>query len=125
MKTLLRNKQTFYYANISSTADEYDEYGKKAGGKTIIYESPVKCTANVSAARGTTDLEFFGINANYSKTIVTDNLTLPVGKSTIFWIDCTPDSSGEAGTVKHDYVFVAAAKSLNSLTIAIKEVSVS
>lgn len=125
MKALERNKRPFWYANISKTDSAYDDYGNETGEQDITYETPVSFMANISPARGTADLDAFGINADYTKTIVTDNLTLPVDKSTILWIDKTPDKDGEAGTIKHDYVVVAVAKSLNSMTIAIKEVAVS
>ena len=125
MKALLRNKQAFYYANISTTADATDEYGNKTGEQNITYSAPVSVMANISPARGSADLDAFGINADYTKTIVTDDLTLPVDKSTILWIGVEPDKDGEAGTVKHNYVVVQVAKSLNSMTIAVKEVSVS
>lgn len=125
MKTLLRNQRTFWYANIKSQTAITDEYGNETGEIAITYDEPEPFEANISAARGTADLEFFGINANYTKTIVTDCLTVPIDKSTILWIDSEPDENGEAGTIKHDYVVVAVAKSINSLTIAVKEVSVS
>lgn len=125
MKALLRNKRTFYYANIDSSSRPTDEYGNETSEVSITYTAPVSATANISAARGTADLDAFGIGANYSKTIVTDDKTLSIDKSTILWIDSVPDKDGEAGTVKHDYVVVAVAESPNSLTIAIKEVSVS
>ena len=125
MRALKRNKQTFWYANISKTDPAYDEYGNETGEQDITYDAPVSAVANISPSRGTADLDAFGINSDYSKTIVTDDLTLPIDKSTILWIGITPDSNGEAGTIKHNYVVVTVAKSLNSLTIAIKEVSVS
>lgn len=128
MKALKRNKQTFWYANLSSDTPptpQYDDYGNETGEIGLTYDLPVEFHANVSAARGTADLDAFGINANYSKTIVTDDLSLPIDKSTILWIDKEPDANGEAGAIKHDYVVVAVAKSLNNLTIAIKEVIVS
>ena len=125
MKALLRNKQPFWYANISTTAAAYDANGYETGEITTTYTAPVQTAANISPARGTADLDVFGVNENYTKTIVTDDLTLPVDKSTILWIGIAPDKDGEAGTVKHNYVVVAVAKSLNSMTIAVKEVSVS
>lgn len=125
MKTLERNKRTFWYANISAQTPAVDEYGNKTGEVNITYGLPVSFESNVSAARGSSELDAFGINANYSKTITTDNLTIPIDKSTILWIDSEPDANGESGNVKHDYVVVAVAKSLNSVTIAVKEVSVS
>lgn len=125
MRTLLRNKQRFWFANITGTTRTVDEYGYETGESEVAYSEPVEFEANISAARGATDLDAFGINTNYTKTIVTDDLTVPIDKSTILWIDCEPDENGEAGNIKHDYVVVAVAKSINSVTIAIKEVSVS
>ena len=125
MKTLLRNKQVFWYSNILSTSRLTDEYDNETGELAVEYSAPVSLEANISAARGTTELDAFGINTNYSKTIVTDLLTTPIDKSTIIWIDNEPDENGESGEIKHNYVVVAVAKSLNSLTIAVKEVSVS
>ena len=125
MKVLLRNKQPFWYANISTTAAAYDANGYETGEITTTYTAPVQTAANISPARGTSDLDVFGINENYTKTIITDDLTLPIDKSTILWIGVVPDANGEAGAVKHNYCVVAVAKSLNSMTIAVKEVSVS
>lgn len=125
MKTLLRNKQTFWYANIKSTAASYDDYGNETGEPSITYDAPVSVDANISPARGTADIDAFGINSDYTKTIVTDDLTIPIDKSTILWIGIAPDKDGEAGTIKHNYVVAQVAKSLNSVTIAVKEVNVS
>lgn len=125
MKSLKRNERRFWYANILSVTKALDDYGNETGEKDITYSAPVKCFANVSASRGTTDLDAFGINANYSRTITTNDLTLPIDKSTIIWVDAEPDAKGEAGEIKHDYVVVGVAPSINSLTIALKEVSVS
>ena len=128
MLALKRNERTFWYANLSQNtplSPQYDDYGNETGEMGLTYDLPAEVSANISAARGTADLDAFGINANYSKTIVTADLTLPIDKSTILWIDNEPDVNGEAGAVKHDYVVVGVAKSINSLTIAIKEVSVS
>lgn len=125
MRSLIRNKQTFWYANIIGTQPIVDEYGNETGETYIGYSEPVAVKANISAARGTADLDAFGINANYSKKIVTDDITIPIDKSTILWIGNEPDEYGESGEIKHDYVVVGVAKSLNSLTIAVKEVSVS
>lgn len=124
MKALLRNKQTFWYANISTTT-AITENGYETGEQAITYTAPVAASANISPARGSADFDPFGINENYTKTIVTDDLILPIGKSTILWIGIEPDKDGEAGTVKHNYVVVQVAKSLNSMTIAVKEVAVS
>lgn len=125
MKTLLRNKQPFYYANLLSQQPAYDKHGNETSELVTTYSAPVKVYANISAARGNAELDEFGLNTNYSKTIVTEELSLPIDKSTILWIGIEPDLNGEAGTVKHNYCVVAVAKSLNSMTIAVAEVNVS
>lgn len=121
MRALERNKQVFWYANPTGTQTLIDDYGNECG-TAVVYSEPVSFKANISAARGTAELDEFGINENYTKTIVTDDLTLPVEKSSVLWIDREPN---ESGTVSHNFVVVAVAKSLNSLTIAVKEVNVS
>ena len=81
MKALLRNKRSFWYANINSQNPEtvkYDTYGNESGDIGVNYTAPVQAYANISAARGTADLDAFGINANYSRTIVTADLTMPI-----------------------------------------------
>lgn len=125
MKTLLRNKQTFWYANLLSQQPAYDEYGNETSELVTTYGAPVEFRANISAARGNAELDEFGVNSNYSKTIVTEELNIQIDKSTILWIGIEPDENGESGEVKHNYAVVAVAKSLNSVTIAVTEVNVS
>lgn len=125
MNTLNLNKRAFYYANINTTASTYDECGNETGEKAITYAAPVSALGNISPARGTAELDQFGINSNYSKAIVVDDPTIAITKSTILWIDCVPDKDGEAGTIKHDYVVVQVAISKHYAVIAVKEVSVS
>lgn len=125
MRTLLRNQTDFYYALLESQTPILDEYGNETSEMHSNFSAPVQAFANISPSRGTLDLDAFGINADYTKTLVTDDLTIPIDKSSILWIDIEPDEFGEAGDIKHNYVVVAVAKSLNSVTIAVKEVNVS
>lgn len=125
MFCLNRNRKTFYYSLYLSKVENEDAQGNKTGTYTTNYSAPVEMYANISASRGTTDTEMFGINTAYTKTIVTDNVNCPISEDTILWIDRTPDSNGESGEIKHDYAVVQIARSLNSITYAIREVSVS
>lgn len=118
MRTLSRNKQTIYYALYHSKTDVIDEFGNKTGEYTLNYEEPVKLAVNVSAARGTSDIEQFGMNANYSKTIVTDDVNCPICETTRLWV-------GRDTDLPHNYVVTMVARSINSVTYAIKEVVVS
>lgn len=125
MRALKRNKTEFWYANPVSETQILDEYGNETTEVYTEYSEPQSVMANISPSRGNAELDMFGINTNYTKTIVTDNLDLPITADTILWIDTPPDDGGESGSVKHDYVVVQVAKSLNVLAIAVKEVKVS
>lgn len=125
MRTLKRNQVEFRYANVVGTQPVFDADGYETGETQPLYGKPIRAFGNISASKGAAELELFGLNTNYTKTVIPDDPALPIDKSTILWIDNEPDDAGEAGAVKHDYVVAAAAKSLNSLTIAVREVDVS
>ena len=117
MRTLLRNKQKIYYALYDSKTARIDEYGNATGEYELTYGNPKPLWINVSAARGTADVEQFGINANYSKTMVTEDINCPITETTRLWVGRSPEEP-------HNYVVASVAKSINSVTYAIKEVSV-
>lgn len=117
MKCLGRNKQTLYYALYKGQQITYDEYGNETGQPLREYYDPVEIRMNISAARGTADVEQFGINTVYSKTLVTDDMSCPIDENSILWL-------GTSTTNPYNYVVKQVAKSLNSITIAIEEVKV-
>lgn len=119
MRCMGRNKQTLYYALSLGKDEIVDEYGNATGQYRIQYTEPIKVRMNISAARGTADIEQFGINSNYTRTLVTTDMQCPIDKDSIIWIGKEPD-----GETPHNYVVTQVAKSLNSITYAIKEVSV-
>lgn len=117
MRSLVRNKQKIYYSLYERSEPIRDEWGNITGESTLDYAQPVPYFINVSAARGTADVEQFGINTNYTKTMVTNDLSCPITETTRLWINRETDKP-------HNYVVVSVAKSINSVTYAIKEVSV-
>lgn len=125
MRCVERNKETLYYALYSSKTENVDGQGNLTGTYTVNYGSPVKISANVSAARGTADVEMFGFTENYNKTIVVDDPNFPIKEDSILWVGITPDTNGEAGAVKHNYVVAQVARSINSVTYAVRKVGVS
>lgn len=118
MMCLDQNKQTVYYALLSSVTELTDTEGNYTGEYAPVYSTPVEMRANVSAARGTSDVEQFGINTPYSKTIVTDDLSCPIAEDSVLWI-------GVPTTAPYNYTVAQIAKSLNSITYAVEEVDVS
>lgn len=125
MRSLERNKQTVYYALYSGKTEIVDADGNRTGSYIEGYHDPVAISVNVSAARGTAEIEQFGIAVNYTHTIETTDMSLPIDTDSILWIGITPDSDGEAGAVKHNFVVATVATSLNSKMIAVREVDVS
>ena len=122
MKALARNKQTVYYALLSSVTDEtVGNY--KTGEKAKSYTTPVEMRVNVSAARGTADVEQFGVNDNYDRTIATDDMACPIDETSILWVG-VPATDAQGNVLPHNYKVVRVAKSLNSIMYAIRKVSV-
>lgn len=119
----MRNQSTFYYALYQSKTEITDSNNHKTGRYQISYANPVKMEASISAARGTADVEQFGISLDYEKTIITGDMTCPLSESSILWIDKVPviDEQG-ATTTPNDYKIVKVAKSINYIAYAIKKV---
>lgn len=113
---LAQNKQKFHYATYLGKTETVDTQGNLTGGKTKTYSEPVEMCANISAARGEASVEQFGINERYSRTIVTDQMDCPIDTDSKLWIDVPV-------TEPSNYRVVRVAKSLNSITYAIVEVT--
>lgn len=136
MKALARNKQTFYYALATGTlTDVTDEDGLYTGEQEPAYGNPVQVQMNISPATGRTALEWFGINESYDKVLVTDDINCPITETSRLWIDTVPVIAGDpqqqgdppAGSTEtpHDYIVARVGRSLNSVVIGVRKVSVS
>ena len=122
MRTAQRNGSKIYYSLYKSKTPILDEYGNNTGEFNITYYEPVEFHLSVSAARGTADVEQFGINLNYNKTMVTHDMTCPIAESTRLWID--KEAVIDNVEQPYNYVVVSVARSINSITYAIREVTV-
>jgi hypothetical protein len=117
MRSLERNKQTFYYALYLGKNEYQDEDGNYTGEYELEYDEPVLYRANISAAKGESESTPFGIETNYSKTISTCDMNCPIKEDSVIWIGKDPT------TDPYNYIVVKVAKSLNSILYAIREVS--
>ena len=126
MRSLNRNKQKIYYSLYTGKKPILDEYGNQTGEFETTYATPVAYDINVSAARGTADVEQFGINLNYSKSMVTNDLTCPISETTRLWVgkEAFVTVNNVVTETPHNYVVVSVARSINSITYAIREVTV-
>lgn len=119
MRTLKRNERPVYYALYTGVQELTDASGNYTGEYAPSYGTPVLKNMNVSAAKGTADVAQFGIDTPYSKTIVTDDMECPIKEDTVLWIEKTPSDGS------YNYVVVLVARSINSITYAVREVDVS
>ena len=111
MRNLARNKRTISYLLYEGFTDEVDSNGLYTGTKIPTYASPVDIRASVSAARGTTDLDLFGINVPYTNTVLVDNLDCPIDENSRLEIDGNP------------YAVLSVAKSLNHIAYAVRKLN--
>jgi len=123
MRTLNRNKRTFYYSLYVKTEDVTTTGGLKTGEKTVTYSTPIKMTANISPATGLASTEQFGNLDNYDKVILTSDLDCPIDENSVLFIDTDPNYSTTAPNF--DYIVRRVAKSLNHVSIAVRKVKVS
>ena len=133
MRCLLRNKVRFFYALYDKKEEIIDEYGNLTGEYSVTHGNPVECYGNVSAARGEMVPCLFGENEVYDKILVLDNASPKIDEYTVLWVDTIPkinkdgslskNSEGETDT-PYDYIVKKVARSLNSVSIAIRKVDV-
>ena len=125
MRCLVRNKSKFYYAPYMEKREITDEYGNSSGEYEIVYGSLVKVFGNISSASGETQVRQFGESESYDKVIVLDNPNTPIDEYSILWVDTLPHLNADGTTnTPHDYIVKKVAKSLNSVSIAIRKVTV-
>jgi len=118
MLTLERNKRSVWYALYKGVTDVVDSSDYKTGEKTKTFGAPVEIKVNVSAARGFSETEGFGINEDYDRTIVTHDMSCPISESTRLWVDRKPSEGA------YDYRVVRVARSINSIAYFISKVDV-
>lgn len=126
MRTMIRNRRTFYYASLVS-----EEMGKDSDGnyteEVYTYSDPVRKTGVITAANGEAVTQLFGANERYDK-VITLNLgenILAIGS--VLWVDTMPvidEKTGKTDT-PYDYIVIKVAESLNFVNVAIRKVNVS
>ena len=123
MRALRRNKRLFYYSQYQQATMIYKD-GMATGEYEVGRYTPVECYGNISAGSGDSQANLYGVqSSDFDKVIVLDDLSLPIDSNTVLWID-NADDVKEGNVVPYDYIVKKVAKSLNSVTIAVKKVNV-
>lgn len=137
MRSLKKNKQPLWY---STYADQITEYYLDSEGNIIYdeidgeqiprikceragYNNPVSFYANISAGKGTAQEEVFGPDIDFTRSICTTDLSLPIDELSLVWIESEPKylDDGTVDPDSADYKVAAKpSKGLNSLMIALK-----
>ena len=105
-----------WYALCTGKTEVIDEYGNHTGVFELTYSKPVYYPVNMSESRNIVKHEAFGVTADYDRTFVTTDMSCPITEDSIIWFGADPT------TEPHNYVVHRIANSLNSITIAIREV---
>lgn len=93
MITLMRDRQTIYYANFLGT-EEIVKDGLYTGDRHKTYAPVQKVKMPVSGARtaygfvaNVVQMDFFGLDKPYSKTMWTHDKNLEITEETILWLN--------------------------------------
>ena len=123
MRSLRKNQQRLYYTTYNNKMQVTDENGDFTGDEDTGYSAPVSFYANISPAKGSSQEEVFGKNLDYSRTIVTCDMTLPIDEFSRIWIKTKPvlKPDGTADGDSADYSVVQVARGLNSVAYALKK----
>lgn len=137
MRGLRRNQRILHYQLYQEHIPVYETdldgniiYDPVTGeplltGETKVgYSDPVEFRANVSANRGESSSDPFGIDLSYDKTMVSCNMELPIDELSVLFVDRKPEfDAGGNLTNTADYKVAKVAKSLNSALYAIKKIT--
>lgn len=139
MRTLNRNMRPFYYCLYKEETPIIDEYGNESGESIVTYYEPVQMYANISPATGVSNTEQFGNLENYDKVIVTTDMSCPIDENSVLFIDKEPEfgtvlthiptavttTDEEVSVPIPDYTVRRVSRSINSISIAVRKVTVS
>ena len=123
MRNLKINQRKLWYATYRDKVPIVDENGDETGDFTVGYSPPVEFYASLSAGKGTAQREVFGTDIDFTRTISTTELSLPIKETCLVWYETVPVllPDGSADPDSADYEIAAhPADGLNVLVIALK-----
>lgn len=124
MRNLVINKSKLYVLNFNGTIDYRDSEGNLTGETINSYTSPIEFKASVSGARGSSQIEMFGNEINYDKTIVLSKskfLSLGIDENSVLFVGKEPSYDANYFP-EYNYRVVRIAETINEVAIAISKV---
>lgn len=137
MRDCKKNQQELYYSTYS---DQITEYYRDSEGNIIYdeidgeliprikceragYNNPVPFDFETSAGKGTAQTEVFGSDVDFTRTISTTDMSIPIDELSLVWIEHEPEylSDGTVDPDSADYKVAAKpSKSKTDIVIALK-----
>ena len=125
MRTIIRNRQDFYYASLTSSSMQQDVDGNYTEvGYT--YTNPVKKSAVITLGNGEAETQIFGANEKYDKVITLNAGENFLAVGSVLWVDTMPVIEQDGSTkTPFDYTVRKVGKSLSGfVVVAITKVDV-
>lgn len=123
MRNQLINKRPIKYLNYVGETKVQDSDGYYTGETAITYTKPKVFMGHISGAKGKSQVEVFGTEVNYDKSILISKKCFKetkINENSVFFIDKKVDYDDT--TPLYDYSVVRIAETINEVVIAIKKV---
>lgn len=124
MRNLEINKSKLYVLNYKGEEQVVNSDDKYTGEVAIAYTKPIMFMGHISSARGSSQVEMFGVDVNYDKSILITKdefKKLKITENSVFFIDKKPTYDNDK-TPLYDYRISRIAETVNEVAIAIKRV---
>lgn len=124
MRNLIINKTKMYVLNYKGEENVVDDDGYLTGEKTIAYTQPILFNAHISGARGSSQVEMFGVDVAYDKTIIITKSEfdkLKITENSVFFVGIKPTYDNT--TPLYNYRVSRIAETINEVAIALLKVN--
>lgn len=123
MRSLNKNQRRLWYALYQDKKPILDENNDETGDYIKGYSPPVLFYASLSAGKGNAQKDVFGTDVDFTRTISTTDLKLPITENSLIWYETEPvllaDGSPDSNSADYE-VAARPADGLNVLVIALK-----
>lgn len=125
MRTIIRNRQEFYYSSLTSSEMGYDTDGNYTE-VVYTYANPVKKSGVITLGNGEAETQVFGANERYDKVITLNEGEDYLAIGSVLWVDTMPVIKKDGSTdTPFDYTVRKVGKSLSGfVVVAIQKVDV-
>ena len=123
MRNLLKNKTKLVVLNYEGERNVVDSEGFLTSEKEVVYSKPITFMAHISGARGSSQVEMFGTDISYDKTIIITKQEFDkfkITENSVLFVDMQPSYDGN--TPKYNYRVSRIAQTINEVAIAISKV---